>query len=124
VKAVHQFPENPVTDRFTIAAELNQVLTVCDIEGDLELKAFIKNGDPIKLLWSQIIIDAISNLPSFGSEDVFPGQAKRTLQGEFFETFYGDISKRFRRVCKRAKLHNLRIHDLRYYATAVLHGHS
>jgi len=41
VKAVHQFPESPGRDRFTTSEELNQVLTVCDSESDLELKAFI-----------------------------------------------------------------------------------
>ena len=31
-----------------------------------------------------------------------------------------ELGKRFRRVCKRARIKNLRIHDLRHLATTVL----
>jgi integrase len=156
VKAVHQFPENPGRDRFSTSEELNQILTVCDREADLELKAFIliaattglrkgailprmfadlhlneqlpyiyvgrtKNGDPIKLPLPQIVIDAIRNLPSFGREEyLFPAKPNVRYKENFSKPYMWDIGKRFRRICRLAKVSNLRIHDLRHYATTVL----
>jgi integrase len=80
-----------------------------------------KNGDPIKLPLSQIVIDAIKKLPSFGrSEYLFPAKPNVRFKENFTKPYMWDIGKRFRRICGLAKVNNLRIHDLRHYATTVL----
>ena len=80
-----------------------------------------KNGDPIKLPLSQIVIDAVMQLPSFGrSQYLFPAKPNVRYQDNFSKPHMWDIGKRFRRICGLAKVENLRIHDLRHYATTVL----
>ena len=80
-----------------------------------------KNGDPIRLPLSQIVVDAIKKLPSYGrSECLFPAKPNVRYQGNFSKPHMWDIGKRFRRICRLAKVQNLRIHDLRHYATTVL----
>ena len=80
-----------------------------------------KNGDSINLPLSQIVIDAIKKLPSYGrSEYLFPAKPNVRYQENFSQPYMWDIGKRFRRICRLAKVQNLRIHDLRHYATTVL----
>lgn len=80
-----------------------------------------KNGDSIKLPLSQIVIDAIRKLPSYGrSEYLFPAKPNVRYQENFSKPYMWDIGKRFRRISRLAKVQNLRIHDLRHYATTVL----
>lgn len=80
-----------------------------------------KNGDPIKLPLSQIVIDAINVLPSFGrSEYLFPAKPNVRYKENFSKPYMWDIGKRFRRICGLAEVKNLRIHDLRHYAATVL----
>ena len=82
-----------------------------------------KNGDPIKLPLSQIVIDAVRELPSFGrSEYLFPAKPNIRYpdKDKFSKPYMWDIGKRFRRICGVAEVENLRIHDLRHYATTIL----
>jgi len=76
---------------------------------------------PIKLPLSQIVIEVIRNLPSFGRDEyLFPAKPNVRYKENFSKPYVWDIGKRFRRICKLAKVSNLRIHDLRHYATTVL----
>jgi len=76
---------------------------------------------PIKLPLSQIVIEVIRNLPSFGRDEyLFPAKPNVRYKENFSKPYMWDIGKRFRRICKLAKVSNLRIHDLRHYATTVL----
>ena len=48
-----------------------------------------KNGDPIKLPLSQIVIDAIRDLPSFGSEEyLFPAKPNVRYKENFSKTLH------------------------------------
>jgi integrase len=80
-----------------------------------------KNGEPIKVPLSQLAVDAIRNLPSFGRDEyLFPAKPNVRFKGDFKKPHAWDIGKRFRRVCRLAGVKDLRIHDLRPYATTVL----
>jgi len=80
-----------------------------------------KNGEPIKIPLCQLAIDAIKELPSHGrSEYLFPAKPNVRFKEDFKRPYAWDLGKRFRRVCRLAKVENLRIHDLRHYATTVL----
>ena len=80
-----------------------------------------KNGEPIKIPLSQLAIDAIKQLPSYGrSEYLFPAKANVRFKENFQKPYVWDLAKRFRRICRLAKVKDLRIHDLRHYATTVL----
>ena len=80
-----------------------------------------KNGDPIKIPLSQLAIDAIKQLPSYGrGEYLFPAKPNVRFKENFQKPYAWDLGKRFRRICKLAEVENLRIHDLRHYATTVL----
>ena len=82
-----------------------------------------KNGDPIKIPLAGIAVEGIKSLPSYGSDEyLFP--AKANVRFKFSEDFKKphawDLGKRFRRVCRLAGIKDLRIHDLRHFATTVL----
>jgi integrase len=80
-----------------------------------------KNGEPIKIPLSQIAVEAIKGLPSFGkSEYMFPAKPNVRFKGNFHKPHAWDLGKRFRRICRLAEVKDLRIHDLRHYATTVL----
>lgn len=80
-----------------------------------------KNGEPIKIPLSLVAVEAIKGLPSFGrSEYLFPAKPNVRFKGDFQKPHVWDLGKRFRRICRLAKVKDLRIHDLRHYATTVL----
>ena len=82
-----------------------------------------KNGEPIKIPLSQLAVDAIKKLPISGrSEYLFPAKPNVRFKDveKFSKPHAWDIGKRFRRVCRLAGVKDLRIHDLRHYATTVL----
>jgi len=80
-----------------------------------------KNGEAIKIPLAQIAIDAIKSLPSYGKDEyLFPAKPNVRFQSDFKKPHAWDLGKRFRRICKTAKIENLRIHDLRHFAATVL----
>jgi integrase len=80
-----------------------------------------KNGDPIKIPLAEMAMEAIRALPSFGkSAHLFPAKPNVRFKVNFKKPHAWDIGKRFRRICKLAEIENLRIHDLRHFATTVL----
>jgi integrase len=66
---------------------------------------------------------ALRQLPSYGTHEyLFP--AKPNVRFKDVENFSRphawDSGKRFRRICTLAKVSDLRIHDLRHFATTML----
>lgn len=80
-----------------------------------------KNGDPIKIPLAQLAVEAILSMPSYGKSDyLFPARPNVRFKGNFKQPHAWDIGKRFRRICKLAKVYDLRIHDLRHFVATVL----
>jgi integrase len=80
-----------------------------------------KNGDPIKIPLAELAVEAIKSLPSYGqSEYLFPAKPNVRFKSDFKRPHAWDLGKRFRRICKLAEIKDLRIHDLRHFATTVL----
>jgi integrase len=51
---------------------------------------------------------------------LFPAKPNARFKGNFQKPYAWNLGKRFRRICRLAQVENLRIHDLRHYATTVL----
>jgi integrase len=82
-----------------------------------------KNGDPIKIPLAEIAVEGIRSLPSYGKDDyLFPAKPNVRFKSkdDFKKPHAWDLGKRFRRVCKQVGIDDLRIHDLRHFATTVL----
>ena len=82
-----------------------------------------KNKRQNRLPLPGLVIYALKQLPSFGvHEYLFPAKpnAKYKDVEKFAKPHAWDLGKRFRRVCKLAKITDLRIHDLRHFATTML----
>jgi len=80
-----------------------------------------KNGDAIKIPLAEMAVEAIKSLPSYGKDEyLFPAKPNVRFKDNFKKPHAWDLGKRFRRICGLAEINNLRIHDLRHFATTVL----
>ncbi|OLE51290.1 MAG: hypothetical protein AUG51_24015 [Acidobacteria bacterium 13_1_20CM_3_53_8] len=80
-----------------------------------------KNGDLIKMPLADMAVEAIKSLPSYGKDEyLFPAKPNVRFKGNFKKPHAWDLGKRFRRISGLAEINNLRIHDLRHFATTVL----
>ncbi len=82
-----------------------------------------KNRRSNRLPLPQFCVEALKQLPSYGKHDyLFPARpnVKYRNVGDFKKPHAWDIGKRFRRVRNSAGITDLRIHDLRHFATTML----
>ncbi len=82
-----------------------------------------KNGRPKRLPLPGLVVYALRQLPSYGTHEyLFPAKPNvRFRDAEKFSKQHAwDLGKRFRRICGLAGVHDLRIHDLRHFATTML----
>jgi integrase len=82
-----------------------------------------KNKRPKRLPLPAFAVQALKQMPSYGkSEYLFPAKPNvRFKDAEKFSKPYAwDLGKRFRRICDLAEVKDLRIHDLRHFATTLL----
>ena len=80
-----------------------------------------KNKRPKRLPLPGLAILALRQLPSYRTHEyLFPAKPNVRFKGDFKKPHAWDLGKRFRRVCKNAGILDLRIHDLRHFATTML----
>jgi len=82
-----------------------------------------KNGRPKRLPLPGLAVYALRQLPSYGNHEyLFPAKANVRFKDveKFSRPHAWDLGKRFRRICTKAKVMDLRIHDLRHFATTML----
>ena len=82
-----------------------------------------KNKKANRLPLPRLVIEALRQLPSYGSHEyLFPARsnAKYKEVEKFQKPHAWDIGKRFRRIRDLAGITDLRIHDLRHFATTML----
>jgi integrase len=80
-----------------------------------------KNKRPKRLPLPSLAILALRRLPSYRTHEyLFPAKANVKYKGDFKKPHAWDLGKRFRRVCAKAGVADLRIHDLRHFATTML----
>jgi integrase len=80
-----------------------------------------KNKRPKRLPLPAFAVEALKEMPSYGvSEYLFPAKPNVKYKGFFKQPYAYDLGKRFRRVCTKCKITDLRIHDLRHFATTML----
>jgi integrase len=80
-----------------------------------------KNRRPKRLPLPVFAVEALKAMPSYGnSEYLFPAKPNVKYKGFFKQPYAYDLGKRFRRVCTKCKINDLRIHDLRHFATTML----
>ena len=82
-----------------------------------------KNGRPKRLPLPGLVVHALRQLPSYGRHEyLFPAKPNVKFKDveKFSKPHAWDLGKRFRRICALAGVHNLRIHDLRHFATTML----
>ena len=64
---------------------------------------------------------ALRQPPSYGTNEyLFPSKPNIKYKGDFKKPHALDLGIRFRRLCTNAGNTDLRIHDLRHFATAML----
>ena len=86
-------------------------------------KSASKNKRSNRLPLPNFVVAALKLLPSYGkSEYLFPAKPNVRFKdaSKFQKPHAWDIGKRFRRVCGLAGITDLRIHDLRHFATTML----
>jgi len=80
-----------------------------------------KNKRPKRLPLPELAVIALRQLPSYGKHEyLFPAKPNVRFKGNFSKPYAWDLGKRFRRVCRLAGITDLRIHDLRHFATTML----
>jgi integrase len=82
-----------------------------------------KNGRSKRLPLPGIVVYALRQLPSYGKHEyLFPAKPNVRFKDveKFSKPHAWDLGKRFRRICDLAEVHDLRIHDLRHFATTML----
>jgi integrase len=82
-----------------------------------------KNRRANRLPLPALCVFALRQLPSYGTDAyLFPAKpnVKYKDKEKFSKPHAWDLGKRFRRVCKSAGVSDLRIHDLRHFATTML----
>jgi integrase len=82
-----------------------------------------KNKRPARLPLPKLAVVALKQMPSYGkSEYLFPAKpnVKYKDAAKFSKPYTWDLGKRFKRVCTKAGINDLRIHDLRHFATTML----
>ena len=82
-----------------------------------------KNKRPKRLPLPAFAVQALKEMPSYGkSEYLFPAKPNVRFPDptKFSKPYAWDLGKRFRRICDLAEIKDLRIHDLRHFATTLL----
>lgn len=82
-----------------------------------------KNGRSKRLPLPGLVVYALRLLPSYGTHEyLFPAKPNVRFKNveEFSRPHAWDLGKRFRRICDLAGVKDLRIHDLRHFATTML----
>jgi integrase len=80
-----------------------------------------KNRRPKRLPLPAFAVEALREMPSYGQgEYLFPAKPNVRFKENFKKPYAYDLGKRFRRVCAKAGITDLRIHDLRHFATTLL----
>lgn len=86
-------------------------------------KSASKNKRSNRLPLPQFCVEALKQLPSYGNHEyMFPARpnVKHRNVEAFQKPHAWDIGKRFRRIRDLANIKDLRIHDLRHFATTML----
>jgi integrase len=80
-----------------------------------------KNRRANRLPLPALCVFALRQLPSYQKHEyLFPAKPNVRFKENFSKPYAWDLGKRFRRICKLAKISDLRIHDLRHFATTML----
>jgi integrase len=82
-----------------------------------------KNRRSSRLPLPALAVYALKQLPSYGKDEyLFPARPNPRFKdkAKFKKPHAWDMGHRFRTVCKLAGITNLRIHDLRHFATTML----
>jgi integrase len=82
-----------------------------------------KNGRSKRLPLPGLAVYALRQVPSYGKHEyLFPAKPNVRFKDveKFSKPHAWDFGKRFRRICDLAGVHDLRIHDLRHFATTML----
>ena len=94
-----------------------------DEESPFIYAAKTKNKRPKRLPLPALAVWALKNLPSYGKDEyLFPARPNSRFKDKtrFKKPHAWDIGHRFRTLCKLAGITDLRVHDLRHFATTML----
>ena len=80
-----------------------------------------KNSDPQFIPLSDAAVAALRRLPSLGKHEyLFPAKRPRKEGVPLKHPYRTDLRKKWANICKRAKLSDLHIHDLRHMGASIL----
>ena len=80
-----------------------------------------KNGRSKRLPLPKLATVALRLMPSYKTDEyLFPAKPNVRFKGNFSKPYAWDLGKRFRRIRDLAEISDLRIHDLRHFATTAL----